>query len=213
MEDTKWMELRDLSGSAYNFVLLLAACRSPQLPAFVFLRSLAKRNRWGSSGEVESQRACELDGFLCSEGLLLQRSAPGASEDGPVLPWDVYAWFCGSAADFDLGEAEQAVFPGEELKRLLSDSALATDVRDGLVYFSLSGQLRIDVSREPRVKLQEARRHLVQMVIFSLADPYVEPLWESVSLCCRDVLESTVVPFLSHADAEELKNVLLPRPM
>jgi len=207
------MELKDLSGSAYNFVLLLAVCRSLQIPAFIFLRTLAKRNRWGNSGEVEFQRAREFDRFLSFDGLFLQRSAPEASEGGPVLSWDVYAWFCGSAADFDLREDEQAVFPGEELKQLLSNSALATDVRDGLVYFSLSGQLRIAVSREPRVKLREAKRHLVQMVIFSLADPYIEPLWESVSLRCRDVLKSTVVPFLSHADAEELKNVLLPRQM
>ena len=152
----------------------------------------------------------KIDESFSISGLFLRRRSSETTKDGQVLLGDAYACFCGSSANFDLLEDERVTMSEKELKGLSSDLVFAIESTDGLLYFSMSNELRLAVSQEPGAKLQEAERYLVQLVVFRLADPYTEPLWQSVSLCYLDILKSVVIPFLSHVGTEDLRSLILP---
>ncbi|TVY64104.1 putative 30S ribosomal protein S17-like protein [Fusarium oxysporum f. sp. cubense] len=195
-----------LSNAAYNLILLLGASRTPEVPALVFFRPLVQRQRWTESGEIHTA-GCKLSPFarLCLQISELPTPRSKEPEDGPSCPKDIFAWFCCSS--YDINSDQDSTYLGDELNKLLSAGAFVVHVKDGLVYLSLSEHLRDTLFQVPTKALQEARLGLVGLVILSLAEPYAEPLWEMVSLHCRNILKSTVIPYLFQAETRELRQL------
>lgn len=198
-----------LSRAAIDFILLLAASRSPQVPAFVFLRPFTTRQSWSPEGELCSTPVSRTLPSVAS--LFVGGSNPEAKAIGPALPQEPFAWYCDSVprvSEVSGGSYEDDVVrPGKELDRLLFSSALAADVKDDLVYFGLSDRLKRILSKTPTNKWRKAKMDFVKLVISCLSDPYIEPLWELVLLRCRDILKSTVIPYLSCADSDEFADL------
>ncbi|KAK2928093.1 Histone-fold [Fusarium oxysporum f. sp. vasinfectum] len=195
-----------LSNAAYNLILLLRASRIPEIPAFVFFRPLVQRRRWTESGEIHAA-GCKPSSFarLCLRISELPIPRSKEPEDGLTCPKDIFAWFCCSS--FDINSDQDSTYLGDEFRKLLSAGAFVVHVKDGLVYLSLSEPLRDTLFQVPTKALQEARLGLVGLVILSLAEPYAEPLWEMVSLHCRNILKSTVIPYLLQAETRELRQL------
>jgi hypothetical protein len=92
----------------------------------------------------------------------------------------------------------------EDLNSLLDSGYLDTSYQEGLLYFTLDERMKKELRDESTCdELHQATHKLVKLAASSLPDPYSEPLWELRSIHCRDLLITTVLPYLNSIEPNE----------
>jgi len=127
---------------------------------------------------------------------------------GPAgdLSGDLFAWLCTSEDRFGAVLSPRlfdSTVRQHDQVRNPNIGALDVKMRDGLIYFSLSNNWEAINSQLSLAQMRSARCELVKLVITCLPDPFLDPMWEIVLERCRDVLKSTIVPYLSFASSAE----------
>jgi len=148
----------------------------------------------------------------------LLKPSIGVSEESsptnPIFPASAIAWYnsttetsSGLLRRGDLQLAPVRVFClAEELKIFLQEEHIRTSYREGLLYFTFDKGWGEKLRSTRRAsELAKATLDLVKMVIFSLPDPYSDPLWELTSSHCGEVFRTTVLPYFITCHGNELK--------
>ncbi|USP73216.1 uncharacterized protein yc1106_00490 [Curvularia clavata] len=166
-----------IDDTAYKLLLLLASSPSRSIPALIFTRPFSIVPNAGLNYP-------ELEKFP----RLFRRA--GETHDKPEtfqLKTSIY--------DFQYGAIEL----GPELELLRREMHLIVTYQEKVTFLELSAQVRQHIwgifSSEPE-KYREAQMILCLLTILSLPTPYTEPLWEMTSFVCKDIVRTTLIPFL-----------------
>jgi hypothetical protein len=83
----------------------------------------------------------------------------------------------------------------EDLQYLIREGYVGQSCEDNLIYLTLDNHLmeKLRARSGPKVLLQ-ATLDLIKWVAWALPDPYSEPLWEVLSMHCREIIQTTVWP-------------------
>ena len=191
---------KDLSVEARGLCLTLASCTCRRLPAILFIRPWAPRRQWGLQGEIEEQDRVtavpEWAKLIFEETTHSHGdfSFPRAGFIGlPPGPW-----LSPPTNGFHLSESVQGLIQQEILKVYTEDDWLyieLTEAGKDLVAGSISAE-------DPTPLLVG----LIRLTINSYPAPYIEPLWQVTQQRCREVIDTTIIPFLSVLDWQQLKS-------
>ncbi len=187
--------------------LTLASCACDRVPAFFFTRPYyADQRRWNMDGEIE------------------QNNFPGALASLPFPPWSRRVFV----------ETNKSTGPPGKGKTLYEDVTLgcpcggknarvftlSADIAElysqDLVSFDLDEDYLM-LAMHPGVKEVLWRQTsiddrlfiwngLLQLVVNSFPNVYAEIMWQQIQWRCRDVVRSTIIPFLSVAGWSELSS-------
>jgi hypothetical protein len=193
--------------------LLLASSRTNEVPAFIFFRSGFAQKRWISSGDLKLVPPS--DGKPEFKALLQKSISSTKILDIPQFPSSAIGLF-GPPTEISAGllrEGMSYALPlvpcpiwcfNEDLQSLLKNGCLTRSFRDNLLYLSLDERLKHKMIAECQAAhLLQATSDLIKLVVWSLPDPYSEPLWELLSLHCRDLIRTTVLPFFNVVYSKE----------
>lgn len=202
-----------ISDLARRMCLLLACSRTNKVPAFIFFRPCFSQKRWTSSGDLKL--VTPNDGKSEFKALLHKSITSRKIPDSPQFPSSAIGWFA-PPTEISAGllrEGMPHALPlvpcpiwcfNEDLQSLLKNGCLTRSSRDNLLYLSLDPRLKAKIRAEcEAAHLLQATLDLVKLVIWSLPDPYSEPLWELLSMHCRDLIHTTVLPFFSVVSGNE----------
>jgi hypothetical protein len=169
-----------INDPTYKLLILLASSSSRSLPAFLFTRSF-RVDLDGNGIGLEVETFHELFREASDNG--------GTDRKQKKYPFSVYSY------DWRYGANE----PGPKLEVLRREEHLKVTHQERMTFVEISAQLRQEIwemfATEPD-KYQKAQSTLCNLIVHSLPMPYTEPLWETTSLACRDVISSTLLPFL-----------------
>ena len=112
-----------------------------------------------------------------------------------------------------LDTMSEGVHQEPELEALVSAGHIHLQITDGVLYLGLSPNIRPaawKVYTRNQNNLDSIETALVRLVIFSLPIPYNEVLWEATCSSYRNILSSTVMPFLYSAPERHLRYLQIP---
>ena len=188
-----------ISREAVSLCLTLACCTCDQVPAFLFTRPYAPQPRWNAIGEIE-QSSCRprdfpswpCDLFINHHEPLLSREHIHAAQLG-LRPYNAQS------------HSKPTYRLSSDLQWLQKNSIIEMQEDEGWLYFTLDYSCREMLEAQLSTTL---RMHiwleLLKLVSHAYPEAYVEPLSREVQHRCNDVIESTVLPFLSVMSGLEL---------
>ena len=191
-----------LSPTASKLCLTLASCACDRVPAFLFTRPYyPNRRRWSSNGEIEQK---DVTGTLAlpqwPKDLFVEVEESGSPCGGVDMLYEGiaigYPPLAGGKRRFTL-EADIA--------NLLSRNIISFDlVEEGLqlaLHPTVKERLWGQTSKDDRLLVWF---DLLKLVVTSFPDVYAEIMWQTIQWQCRNVVRSTILPFLSVVGWPEL---------
>ncbi|KAI9869771.1 MAG: hypothetical protein M1830_005104, partial [Pleopsidium flavum] len=210
-----------LSHRASTLCLMLACCECDRIPAFLFSRPYSLQRRWNSDGEVQNLPPPSASavpqwssGFfeetidaghpkfffqataigLCAGHRLSQPLI--TIEPPPGKPFGKHSLPRANVHLFRVSEDVQTLFEFNVIEPVFDE---------GWLYLGVVGSWKDSIRRKcstsDRVRLLS---DLVKLVTFSFPDLYSEMLWQVVRLRSQEIIESTILPFLSVVDWQKL---------
>ena len=182
--------------------LTLASCACDRVPAFLFTRPYSpNRRRWNLNGEIEQKDA---SGTLAlpqwPKGLFaeVEESASGCRE--------IDLLYEDTAVGYPpLGGRRRRFTPEADIAELSSRNIISFDlVEDCLllaVHPAVKDGLWGQTSDDDRLFVWF---DTLKLVVSSFPDVYAEIMWQQIQWYCRDVVRSTILPFLSVVGWPEL---------
>ena len=172
----------NVSDLTYQFLLLLAASPSQSLPTLLFTRPF-------SAPQTVNQSTTKLTRF---DRLFRKDKYEGEvyiepEQNRPPLSMPGYDWQYG---------AHQL---GSELEALRREQHVEVTHQEEITFVEMSHDTRQEIwlvfAKEPKLH-RKVQSLLCTFILLALPVPYAEPLWEMTSFACKDVITSTLLPFL-----------------
>ena len=168
--------------------LMLACCRCDRVPALLFTRPYVPRRRWNKHGEVH----------------LVD---PPSADMIPQWPLnkviDATKWPLGSESSHKR-LSDWKLSPS--IRDLCQQSVISTEHDGENFFFCMVSSMREKIweqtSTQDRLLLWF---DLLRLVIYSSPDACAEVFWREIFRSCKAVIDSTLLPFLSVLEWEDLE--------
>ena len=178
--------------------LTLASCACDRVPAFLFTRPYySQQRRWNSIGEIDQRKVSEtIELPQWPRNLFSSTARKGQTS------------FDNSALGFPHLANDPHFFNLEpDIAILSSMNIVSFDLDEDCVLFAMRTDLKEGLWRQTSI---DDRLFiwfgLLKLVIFSFPDVYAEIMWQQIQWRCRDVVRSTIIPFLSVVGWSELSS-------
>jgi hypothetical protein len=169
-------------------LLTLASSQSSPIPAFVFFRPSISSNEWSPSGEISVVKPNSVHTLFfqpCAGPESVKLAFP-ASVLGLFPPMDRFYQF------------------SKDMEKWVEECIISFNIEEGFLYLRISEAWKEKIWREASApQVIQALLRLVRLIMLSLPDPYVDTFWELLSIRCKDIIRSTVLPFLSGVESYE----------
>ena len=172
--------------------MLLAVCNCDRVPALLFIRPFDMQRRWNSKGEIEVH--------------------PPSLADVPQWPLRL---FC-PAGDELRGHGDVKVtslgfkYPKftPSMEQCLLDGLILTSLDEEDIFLSIATTKKEEIWKNTTI----ADRvliwlDLVRLTIYAFPDAYSEGFYQRVQWCLAEVISSTVLPFLSVLQLDQLQGL------
>lgn len=170
------------------------------MPAFLLCRPFVHQRRWSPTGEIQ-----------------ITRRAPGSADALPSWAVDFFdednlldgkfayqGWALGR-----YGKQAGSYHIRDDVITLFSNDIINIANEDGLLYFETTEDWKAAIRR------QCSENHYIQilldllgLMVYSFPDKYAEIFWRHIEVHSREVIESTLLPFLSVVGWQELQSML-----
>lgn len=178
---------------------LLTACEGFTVPALLFSRAYLPQRRWQQSGEIAEIQ-------------------PNTSVIPPWVPGLFQAYREEKTTDeakfvFDftsLGIRPNKTTPcymsiPEDIQVICSDNVLSISLENDYLHFELIRSFKAQIRRAfDDGEWLRYRSQLVPLVVLAFPDLYAEPLWHVIKSGLSDLIQSTIFPFLSTIEWQEM---------
>ena len=170
--------------------LILACCRCDRVPALLFTRPYTSRRRWNRRGEI----------YLVN---------PPSADMIPKWPLKVIdatkSPIRNKASDKGLLSWNSCNL-SPSIKDLCQQNIISIEHDGNDFFFCMVSPMREETweqtSTQDRLLLWF---DLLRLVVYSSPDAYAENFWQKTFRCCKAVIDSTLLPFLSVLEWDHLE--------
>lgn len=182
--------------------LTLASCACDRVPAFLFIRPYEpSQRRWDLNGEIEQKKVPETIALpQWPKGIFIKskKSSEQRREGSYEAATLGYPWTANDQFSFTLAA---------DIAELSSHNIVSFDLDEDYVLLAMPPAVKetlwSQTSTDDRLFIWF---DLLRLVVFSFPDVCAEIMWQHIQWRCRDVVRSTIIPFLSVVGWSELES-------
>ena len=182
------------SGKAHLLAYLLANCDCSYIPTALFRQPFLSRRRWTDQGNIQtSHRSGDLPPWINE----IFKPTDSASEV-LAFPWEAVG------AEDSNGHQKLVTISGPfiDIFRL---GTIKWFLKDEWTFFEVDQEWKADYRSSQSIEDRELFLILlVKLAIRYFPDPFTDIRWESLSLLAKELITSTVLPYLSVIDQVNL---------
>ena len=185
--------------------MLLAACNCDRVPTLLFIRPDFEQRRWNVDGEIEKEPP--LTYYNVSQWTKkVFVPAANSSREMKDRPTDQFSAMALGFPAFSVDSVFCQLSPS--FKLLLKSQILGVQLDGDEVFLRISNTSKEEIWEQTSTKDRLfIWVELLILVIHSFPDPYAEALWRNVQYSCVEVIDSTILPFLSVLESSHLRRL------
>jgi hypothetical protein len=189
------------TGEVVTLCILLSRCGCKSVPAFLFVRPYFPKRRWQANGELAL--VSDVSEHIPNWPRAIFQRNEDLGDQFRFHPRNL-GLFDGFAASLELGD----FYLSRDAQALIRYNVLDCYTDLGLLHFRINEKWKEQIRREcPDEYFVPFLLDLAILVIHAFPEPYADCLWRILYSPLKDVMNLTVIPFLSVAGPEDVEKL------